>query len=103
MKWFARNKRKWLLVVCNLFAVCFLIAFSGCIAGADYENKMIYVYRSTGPKVLEQFKVPRSKEISPRKLQRLPTRSCSESLTLKSNERTARLCIHLCTDHSCGS
>ena len=66
MKWFARNKRKWLLVVCNLFAVCFLIAFSGCIAGADYENKMIYVYRSTGPKVLEQFKVPRSKkEISP--------------------------------------
>ena len=56
MKWFARNKRKWLLVVCNLFAVCFLIAFSGCIAGADYENKMIYVYRITGSKVLQQFK-----------------------------------------------
>jgi len=45
---------------------CALTFFSGCIVGADYENKMIYVYRSTGPKVLEQFKVTRSKkEISP--------------------------------------
>jgi hypothetical protein len=41
---------------------CSLTFFSGCIAGADYENKMIYVYRSTGPKVLEQFKVTRSKK-----------------------------------------
>ena len=51
---------------CNLIMACALISFFGCIAGADYENKMIYVYRSTGPKVLEQFKVTRSKkEISP--------------------------------------
>ena len=51
---------------CNLILACALISFLGCIAGADYENKMIYVYRSTGPKVLEQFKVTRSKkEISP--------------------------------------
>ena len=51
---------------CNLILACALISFFGCIAGADYENKMIYVYRSTGPKVLEQFKVTRSKkEISP--------------------------------------
>jgi len=43
----------------------FLISFSGCIAGADYEDRTINVYRSTGPKVLEQFKVTRSKnEIS---------------------------------------
>jgi hypothetical protein len=40
----------------------FLISFSGCIAGADYEDRTINVYRSTGPKVLEQFKVTRSKK-----------------------------------------
>ena len=40
----------------------FLISFSGCIAGADYEDRSINVYRSTGPKVLEQFKVTRSKK-----------------------------------------
>ena len=66
MKYFARHKKKCLVVLCNLIVAGVLISFSGCIAGADYENKMIYVYRSTGPKVLEQFKVPRSKkEISP--------------------------------------
>jgi hypothetical protein len=66
MKYFARHKKKCLVVLCNLTMACALIFFSGCIAGADYENKMIYVYRITGPKVLEQFKVPRSKkEISP--------------------------------------
>ena len=62
MKWFARNMGKWSLAVCNLIILCALIVFSGCFAGADYENKMIYVYRSTGPKVLEQFKVTRSKK-----------------------------------------
>jgi hypothetical protein len=57
---------KWSLAVCNLIIFCALIVFSGCFAGADYENKMIYVYRSTGPKVLEQFKATLSKkEISP--------------------------------------
>ena len=66
MKYFARHKKKYLVVLCNLIVASVLISFSGCIAGADYENKMIYVYRSTGPKVLEQFKVTRSKkEISP--------------------------------------
>ena len=54
------------MVLCNLIVASVLISFSGCIAGADYENKMIRVYRTTGPKVLEQFKVTRSKkEISP--------------------------------------
>ena len=66
MKYFARHKKKCLVVLCNFIVASVLISFSGCIAGADYENKMIYVYRSTGPKVLEQFKVTRSKkEISP--------------------------------------
>jgi hypothetical protein len=66
MKYFARHKKKCLVIFCNLTMACSLTFFSGCIAGADYENKMIYVYRSTGPKVLEQFKVTRSKkEISP--------------------------------------
>ena len=66
MKYFARHKKKCLVVLCHLIVASVLISFSGCIAGADYENKMIYVYRSTGPKVLEQFKVTRSKkEISP--------------------------------------
>jgi len=66
MKYFARHKKKCLVVFCNPTMACALIFFSGCIAGADYENKMICVYRSTGPKVLEQFKVTRSKkEISP--------------------------------------
>ena len=66
MKYFARHKKKCLMGFCNLILACALISFFGCIAGADYENKMIYVYRSTGPKVLEQFKVTRSKkEISP--------------------------------------
>ena len=66
MKYFARHKKKCLVIFCNLTMACALTFFSGCIAGADYENKMIYVYRSTGPKVLEQFKVTRSKkEISP--------------------------------------
>jgi len=66
MKYFARYKKKCLGVLCNLIVASVLISFSGCIAGADYENKRIYVYRSTGPKVLEQFKVTRSKkEISP--------------------------------------
>ena len=50
---------------CNLLVAFFLISFSGCIAGADYEDRTINVYRSTGPKVLEQFKVTRfKKEIS---------------------------------------
>ena len=62
MKRFARNMGKWSLAVCNLIIFCALIVFSGCFAGADYENKMIYVYRSTGPKVLDQFKVTRSKK-----------------------------------------
>ena len=62
MKYFARHKKKCLVVLCNLNMACAHIFFSGCIAGADYENKMIYVYRSTGPKVLEQFKVTRSKK-----------------------------------------
>jgi len=66
MKYFARHKKKCLVVLCNLIVASVLISFSGCFAGADYENKMIYVYRSTGPKVLEQFKVTRSiKEIPP--------------------------------------
>ena len=66
MKYFARHKKKCLVVLCHLIVAGVLISFSGCIAGADYENKMICVYRSTGPKVLEQFKVTRSKkEISP--------------------------------------
>ena len=66
MKYFARHKKKCLVIFCNLTMACALTFFSGCIAGADYENKMICVYRSTGPKVLEQFKVTRSKkEISP--------------------------------------
>ena len=66
MKYFTRHKKKCLVVLCHLIVAGVLISFSGCIAGADYENKMIYVYRSTGPKVLEQFKVTRSKkEISP--------------------------------------
>ena len=66
MKYFARHKKKCLVVLCNLIVASVLISFSGCIAGADYENKMIRVYRTTGPKVLEQFKVTRSKkEISP--------------------------------------
>ena len=66
MKYFARHKKKCLVVLCNLIVASVLISFSGCIAGADYENKMICVYRTTGPKVLEQFKVTRSKkEISP--------------------------------------
>ena len=62
MKYFARHKKKCLVVLCHLIVASVLISFSGCIAGADYENKMIYVYRSTGPKVLEQFKVTRSKK-----------------------------------------
>ncbi len=62
MKYFTRHKKKCLVVLCNLIVASVLISFSGCIAGADYENKMIYVYRSTGPKVLEQFKVTRSKK-----------------------------------------
>ena len=62
MKYFARHKKKCLVIFCNLTMACSLTFFSGCIAGADYENKMIYVYRSTGPKVLEQFKVTRSKK-----------------------------------------
>ena len=62
MKYFARHKKKCLVVLCNLIVASVLISFSGCIAGADYENKMIYVYRSTGPKVLEQFKVTHSKK-----------------------------------------
>jgi len=65
MKYFARHKKKCLVVLCNLIVASILISFSGCIAGADYENKMIYVYRSTGPKVLEQFKVTRSKKEIP--------------------------------------
>ena len=66
MKYFARHKKKCLVVLCHLIVASVLISFSGCIAGADYENKMICVYRTTGPKVLEQFKVTRSKkEISP--------------------------------------
>ena len=66
MKYFARHKKKCLVVLCNFIVASVLISFSGCIAGADYENKMICVYRTTGPKVLEQFKVTRSKkEISP--------------------------------------
>lgn len=66
MKYFTRHKKKCLVLFYNLTMSCALTFFSGCIAGADYENKMIYVYRITGPKVLEQFKVPRSKkEISP--------------------------------------
>ena len=48
--------------LCNLLVAFFLISFSGCIAGADYENRTINVYRTTGPKVLEQFKVTRSKK-----------------------------------------
>ena len=62
MKYFTRHRKKCLVVLCNLIVASVLISFSGCIAGADYENKMIYVYRSTGPKVLEQFKVTRSKK-----------------------------------------
>ena len=62
MKYFTRHKKKCLVVLCHLIVAGVLISFSGCIAGADYENKMIYVYRSTGPKVLEQFKVTRSKK-----------------------------------------
>ena len=66
MKYFARHKKKCLVIFCNLTMAFSLTFFSGCIAGADYENKMICVYRTTGPKVLEQFKVTRSKkEISP--------------------------------------
>ena len=66
MKYFARHKKKCLVVLRNFIVASVLLSFSGCIAGADYENKMIYVYRITGPKVLEQFKVTRSKkEISP--------------------------------------
>ena len=73
MKYFARHKKKCLVVLCNLIFASVLISFSGCIAGADYENKMIYVYRSTGPKVLEQFKVTRSKkEISTRQATETP-------------------------------
>ena len=56
---------KCILLSCNLLVAFFLISFSGCIAGADYEDRTINVYRSTGPKVLEQFKVTRfKKEIS---------------------------------------
>ena len=65
MKYFARHKKKCLVVLCNLIVANVLISFSGCIAGADYENKMICVYRITGPKVLEQFKVTRSKKEIP--------------------------------------
>ena len=65
MKNFIRHQRKCILVSCNLLVAFFLISFSGCIAGADYEDRTINVYRSTGPKVLEQFKVTRvKKEIS---------------------------------------
>lgn len=62
MKHFIRHKRKCILPLCNLLVAFFLISFSGCIAGADYEDRTINVYRSTGPKVLEQFKVTRSKK-----------------------------------------
>ena len=62
MKNFIRHQRKCILVSCNLLVAFFLISFSGCIAGADYEDRTINVYRSTGPKVLEQFKVTRFKK-----------------------------------------
>ncbi|MEJ6620455.1 MAG: hypothetical protein QNL93_00745, partial [Opitutae bacterium] len=52
MKYFIRHKRKCILASCNLLVAFFLISFSGCIAGADYENRTINVYRTTGPKVL---------------------------------------------------
>ena len=43
-----------------VLAVMFSFYFAGCFAGADYQNKQIYVYRITGPKVLQQFKAASS-------------------------------------------
>ena len=43
-----------------VLVVMFSFYFAGCFAGADYENKQIYVYRITGPKVLQQFKAASS-------------------------------------------
>jgi len=62
VKYFIGHNRKCILASCNLLVAFFLISLSGCIAGADYEDRTINVYRITGPKVLEQFKVTRSKK-----------------------------------------
>ena len=43
-----------------VLVVMFSFYFAGCFAGADYENKQIYVYGITGPKVLQQFKADSS-------------------------------------------
>ena len=43
-----------------VIAVMFSFYFAGCFAGADHQNKQIYVYRITGPKVLQQFKAASS-------------------------------------------
>lgn len=48
-------------MVCHLLATCVLISFSGC-AGADYEDKKVYTYRSKGPKVFDDFRVTRSNQ-----------------------------------------
>ena len=61
MIYLIRYRKKCLLALRNLLVACFLISLSGCLPiGADYENRTINVYRSTGPKVLEQFNVLRS-------------------------------------------
>ena len=77
MKYLTRPKRSLLWGLRFVLALMFSFYLVGCFAGADYENKMIYVYRSTGPKVLDQFKVTRSKkEIS----QSQPTETSDEIL-----------------------
>jgi len=60
MKNLFRFNRGFLFGLLYLPAACFSFFLSGCIGGADYEDKMINVYRVTGPKVLNQFKVTRS-------------------------------------------
>ena len=66
IKHFFRHKRSWFQGVGSVLLALSSFYLSGCIAGADYEDKQIYVYRITGPKVLEQFRVTRpNREIPP--------------------------------------
>lgn len=65
MKSVTRHKRQWFPFVCCLLAACVLISFSGCFAGADYENKQVYTYRSKGANVFNDFRGTRANQSSP--------------------------------------
>jgi hypothetical protein len=49
----------------SLFNTTLLLSLAGYFAGADYENKQINVYRITGPRVFEDWKVSRPNQDSP--------------------------------------